>query len=105
MGYEQMLGVVLWSDPRDGTAIIWCEDHGELALYPGVETRKISGAALAAGDLIQFEVSHLGKVRFARNPRHLGSGRFPSIAAALTEAAGEIPQVRRQARRREFEIA
>ena len=30
-----MFGVVLWADPVDRKAVIWCEDHGDLAYFKG----------------------------------------------------------------------
>ena len=30
-----MLGVVLWSDSSENNAVIWCEDHGDLAYFDG----------------------------------------------------------------------
>lgn len=34
-----MLGVVLWADIDDRKAVIWCEDHGNLAYYTAAEQR------------------------------------------------------------------
>ena len=40
---SDVFGIVIWSSDVDGTAIIWCEDHKELAIYrPDQQSRGIS---------------------------------------------------------------
>jgi hypothetical protein len=67
----KMLGVVLWSDNSAKKAIVWCEDHGDLA-YIGVSKPNASHTAdFAEGDLIRFELTNDGKIRHAINPRRI----------------------------------
>lgn len=34
-----MIGVIIWSDPIERKAIVWCEDQGDLAfLKPSAES-------------------------------------------------------------------
>ena len=53
---DQMFGVVLWADASDSKAVIWCEDHGNLAYYTAAEQNVHDGLGLDAGDLIQFDL-------------------------------------------------
>ena len=60
-----MLGVVLWSDAGDNKAVIWCEDHGDLAYFNGGVDDPASLMDFDAGDLV-----HLHEIR-------AGWGRAP----------------------------
>ena len=76
-----MLGVVLWSDNHDQNAVIWCEDHGDLAFY----RRASDGMApeLDAGDLVQFELTLHQHRRMAHNPRLIAEGLYSRLADHL----------------------
>jgi hypothetical protein len=50
-----MLGVVIWTDADDSKAIIWCEDHGELAFLSQPAKVESGAEKLDQGDLIQFD--------------------------------------------------
>lgn len=80
---EQMYGVVLWTDDRDSKAVIWCEDHGNLAFYSDRGGSLHDGVSLDAGDLIQFEVGEEQDMRMARNPQRVEAGHAPSLASDL----------------------
>ena len=82
-----MLGVVLWSDTADNKAVIWCEDHGELAYFNGEGGSALDGAALDAGDLVQFEMEQESELRLARNMRRLETGAYAGLGESLVEAA------------------
>ncbi|SPF80705.1 hypothetical protein [Pseudoprimorskyibacter insulae] len=86
MADRQMFGVVLWSDDTDKKAVIWCEDHGNLAYYTHNEASDGTGLSLDAGDLIQFDVSEVRHMRLARNLRLIGQEQFPTLAQRLTGA-------------------
>jgi len=66
-----MYGVVLWSDPRAGSAVIWCEDEGELAYYeaqvPQINTSGLS--AFNPGDYVQFDMSEKDGAFRVTNPQ------------------------------------
>ena len=82
-----MLGVVLWSDTHDRNAVIWCEDHGDLAFY-----RRTAGAKtpdLDAGDLVQFEVTLHQHRRQALNPRLIAGGVYARLADQLQGVRSE----------------
>lgn len=82
-----MFGVVLWSDDEDRKAVIWCEDHGDLAFYrsPG-DAQNVS---MDAGDWVEFELSMDRNMRFAHNPRLIAEGVFPELPETL-ETAGAV---------------
>lgn len=79
-----MFGVVLWSDTNDQKAVIWCEDHGDLAFYRQPE----DGAeiSLDAGDLVQFDMTTDRHLQFAHNPRLVSEG----VCAGLADVLGQI---------------
>ena len=79
-----MFGVVLWSDVRDQKAVIWCEDHGDLAFY-----RNDSEACeieMDAGDWVQFDMKMDKNQRKAHNPRLVCEGVYPDLADSLCAA-------------------
>ncbi|WP_164658580.1 hypothetical protein [Tropicibacter sp. Alg240-R139] len=83
-----MFGVVLWSDPTDHKAVIWCEDQGDLAFYRHKdETQNLS---LEAGDWVQFDVEMQRQQRLACNPRLIQGGACRSLPDMLTAAREEM---------------
>ncbi|WP_050930004.1 hypothetical protein [Aestuariivita boseongensis] len=78
-----MLGVVLWSDPREGKAVIWCEDHGELAFYRRVDEGHSTSPEFAPGDLVQFDVETVRHLRFALNPQVVKGGLYRDLPEVL----------------------
>lgn len=80
---DQMFGVVLWADASDRKAVIWCEDHGNLAYYTESEQSVHDGIDLDAGDLIQFDLKEERDVRRARNLRRVDAGYAPTIVHDL----------------------
>lgn len=80
---ERMYGVVLWADASDKKAVIWCEDHGNLAYYSGSEPSAHQGVALDAGDLIQFDIREERDFRRARNLQRIDSGFAPDLPDQL----------------------
>lgn len=80
-----MFGVVLWSDSASGKAVIWCEDHGDLAFYTETETG--SQVLLEEGDLVEFDIMLDRQFRFANNPRVVSNSYSSGLADALTYSA------------------
>jgi len=78
-----MYGVVLWSDRRENRAVIWCEDHGDLAYYDGGEAKEHAKATLDPGDLVRFDVSEGKRMRIVSNPQVVASEQYPSLAGDL----------------------
>ena len=79
-----MFGVVLWSDTQDRKAVIWCEDHGDLAYYRSPDNG--TDVSLDAGDWVQFEMTVERHLRFAHNPKLLSEGVYSDLAGALNSA-------------------
>jgi hypothetical protein len=78
-----MYGVVLWSDAQDKKAVIWCEDHGDLAFYSGKDDSAFLGAPMDAGDLVQFDLRQERHMRLASNPRLVAEDQYPTLAHEL----------------------
>jgi len=77
-----MFGVILWSDPDREKAVIWCEDHGQLAFYND-HSASILPYAYDVGDLVEFNVEELDDLRYASDLRLVSQHEYPTLAAAL----------------------
>ncbi|MCR9125329.1 MAG: hypothetical protein NXH82_04315 [Rhodobacteraceae bacterium] len=82
-----MLGVVLWTDPDKHSAVIWCDDHGDLAFY-GLPSG-VSGPVipLRQGDMLEFDVVVERGLRFARQPSLVSQAVYPNLADQLIAAS------------------
>lgn len=83
-----MYGVVLWSNSSEDKAVIWCEDHGELAYYR--QTERETRVTLDAGDWVQFDVTMERHMRYAHNPRLVAEGLFDGLAQSLVGSEANI---------------
>ncbi|WP_146343979.1 hypothetical protein [Falsiphaeobacter marinintestinus] len=99
-----MFGVVLWSDPQEQKAVIWCEDHGDLAFYRQPDDGE--QVTLDAGDWVQFEMTMDRQMRHVHNPRLVAEGLFPEIANALPQSGHgqNLPDAIRPQTRQSAEI-
>lgn len=79
-----MFGVVLWSDSSDQKAVIWCEDHGDLAFYRQTSSQK--GPSLDVGDWVQFDLVTKRNQRMATNPKLVKHGICPDLPDVLLHA-------------------
>ncbi|MFK7753141.1 MAG: hypothetical protein AB8B51_11395 [Sedimentitalea sp.] len=97
-----MFGVVLWSDTEVQKAVIWCEDHGDLAFYNHSADQGDAVAELDPGDWVQFEVTLDRHMRLATNPRLVSEALCPDIARTLDavrqQDCGPAPMRRGSAR-------
>jgi len=91
-----MYGVVLWTDQRQNRAVIWCEDHGDLAFYRGAEG---GDAAMAAGDLVEFNLRDTGDMRLADTPRLITQRSHPTLSNELKKAGAQLGVVNAGPRR------
>jgi len=87
---RDMFGVVLWSDEQEQKAVIWCEDHGDLAFYR--KTGDAPDFTLDAGDWVQFDMTMEHRQRFAHNPKLIHEGVYPNLADALGTAPQAKPE-------------
>ncbi|SMP22734.1 hypothetical protein [Shimia sagamensis] len=100
-----MNGVVLWHDNTGGTAVIWCEDHADLAYFSAETDAGALGSGaekLAAGDLVVFDVMVIGRQRRASNLRRLAPGTPLAdhlLQAAMAVETGELGRALRAALR------
>ena len=91
-----MYGVVLWIDKSAQKAVIWCEDHGNLAYFnPQTDTvasNKSENSNLEVGDLIKFHVRNWRSVRRASKVELVDAARFTDLAGGLAVAEAELKQ-------------
>ncbi|UYV38851.1 hypothetical protein N4R57_07440 [Rhodobacteraceae bacterium D3-12] len=99
-----MYGVVLWSDKKDQKAVIWCEDHGDLAFYSASRESVFDGLTLDTGDFIEFELAGDQDLRVVRAPQLIAQNQYLGLAdnlkskglalaekaAPATKAAGNV---------------
>ncbi len=90
---RRMYGVVLWADCSDHKAVIWCEDHGDLAYYHDTTPSAHDGVALDAGDLVEFDLSQEKDLRYARNPERIVRQQYAGIAQRLRSACRVPPRI------------
>ncbi|MDP3860925.1 MAG: hypothetical protein Q8Q63_05000 [Phaeovulum sp.] len=82
-----MLGVVVWSDAVTAGAVIWCDDHAQLAYLRGRENCQCTKSWPEVGDLVQFSLRKKSGSRFARAVRVLAEAVLPQIPKDLVNAA------------------
>ncbi|MCE8006712.1 hypothetical protein [Aestuariivita sp.] len=81
-----MFGVVLWSNPQERKAVIWCEDHGDLAFYAENDVASFDDLGFDTGDLVQFDIQTDRHLRYAHNPQVVTEGLYLSLSASLERA-------------------
>jgi len=86
-----MYGVVLWSDKKDRKAVIWCEDHGDLAFYLGQDESVFGGPSLDAGDFVTFQIADDRQVRVATDPRLVADQQYLGLAESLKSKGMGLP--------------
>jgi hypothetical protein len=62
-----MIGVILWCDPADQKAVIWCEDQGDLAFLSSPETVHLPDTFVDVGDVVEFDIQAVRNTRLAKN--------------------------------------
>lgn len=87
MSLGRMCGLVLWDNSDDQKAVVWCEDQGDLAFYVEPKDTAMSGVALDAGDLIEFELREDRQFRRVTNPTLLVQDHAPELVAKLGRCA------------------
>ncbi len=97
-----MLGVVVWSKESAQSAVVWCEDHGDIAYLKGYgglaeEPDYLSPDPApprwpAVGDLVTLEIVAAGAMRLVRNLAILEADWGPALPASLKGAAKAMHQ-------------
>ena len=92
-----MLGVVVWSKECTQAAVVWCDDHGDIAYLKGygglaeqpdyVSPDPAPPRWPAVGDLVTLQTATAGGVRLVRNLTILEADWGPALPAALRGAA------------------
>lgn len=85
-----MYGVVLWSDRAQDRAVIWCEDHGDLAYYRGEGSVLSDIDTIQPGDLVQFDLAEGRGMRLAQRPRLVAQDSHPTLTQDLKRASSEM---------------
>lgn len=92
-----MYGVVLWSDRAQDRAVIWCEDHGDLAFFCGDGSASPDTPEIEAGDLVAFDLDEGRGMRLAQRPRLVAQDSHPTLTHDLKQASrdiGSLPDTR-----------
>lgn len=80
-----MYGVVLWSDSKRNKAVIWCEDHQNLAFFK-CDRGGREGSRFVPGDLVEFDLREENELRLAVDPCLVAPHEYPALAADLQSA-------------------
>lgn len=88
----EMLGVVLWSDPKSKTAVFWCDDHGDLAYFTAQAGDPEYYEAFCAGDMVSFELVFERNMRRACNPSLVQQSVCEGLDGHLRDAARNAPR-------------
>lgn len=81
-----MYGVVLWSDETCGKAVIWCDDHGDLAFYSGTD----QALRLEVGDMVQLSTRRDRRIRIVQNVSVIAQGQAPQLAEKLQDVSSRL---------------
>ena len=81
-----MMGVILWKNTNDGSAVIWCEDHGDLAYFDRPPDAMDAPWTLQAGDLVTFQLDAGSGIRRCRHLRFVDAHQYPGLAEELLSA-------------------
>lgn len=98
-----MYGVVIWSDQSTNRAVIWCEDHGDLAYFKG-DVMGTEASAISPGDLVEFDLTSSDERRLADAPRLIARKTHPSLVKDL-KRAGSLSDAPPPTRKRRPEMA
>ncbi len=89
-----MYGVVLWSDRQKNCAVIWCEDHRQLAFFRKEEHEALDTMAFDAGDLVEFDIRQEDELRLAIDPSVVTDRYHTSLAGDLIHACANTSGAR-----------
>ena len=81
-----MIGVVLWKNTDDGSAVIWCEDQGDLAYMNSDADVLNPQAFFDVGDVVEFDVLVLKNMRGVQNLCRLQDPSRPELPKRLRQS-------------------
>ena len=84
-----MLGVVLWSDPEESKAVIWCEDHRGLAFIRKEDASRQAATSFDPGDLVEFDIETDRQFRYAHNTQVVAERHFPGLSEDLARTVSD----------------
>lgn len=87
-----MIGVILWSDPEDKKAVIWCEDHGDLAFLSSPDNTHLPDRFFEVGDMVEFDISTRRNLRLAHNTKQLPSS-FGTCLKTVLKASASVDEI------------
>ena len=90
-----MIGVILWSDMAENKAVIWCEDHGDLAFLSAAESVVLPDPFFEVGDVVKFDVKTTRNLRLATNPERTEQSWGPALSdnlRSLSAISSEMAQ-------------
>lgn len=88
-----MIGVVLWKNTDDGSAVIWCEDQGDLAFMNSKDEVLDAPTFFDVGDVVEFDVLVRGNMRGVRNLSRLQDPSRPDLPTNLSAVSTDrLPQ-------------
>lgn len=82
-----MFGVVLWSSQKERTAVIWCDDHGDLAVMRQQSAVFDGNGIPKPGDLLKVEVNERDGIRLVDKAILVAEDHFSGLGDALKSAA------------------
>lgn len=84
-----MLGIIIWSDPEAHKAVIWCEDHGDLAFANGTDCLVGLAEMPGEGTLVHCVTEMRDTTRTCVRLVVLDHFAAPEIAEALRDEAAQ----------------
>lgn len=88
-----MFGIILWASKRKGTALVWCEDQGQVAFVPSPDVIVGQTGFCSVGDQVWVKLRTEGRTRYCTSLAvvdHTGSFDLPGAlrdSACQSEAA------------------
>ncbi|WP_299692362.1 hypothetical protein [uncultured Tateyamaria sp.] len=86
-----MIGVILWSDPTEKKAVIWCEDHGDLAFLSRPDAIELPDAFVDVGDVVEFDLRTKRSTRQVENVKILSEARAAPLVEELRTTQSAVP--------------
>lgn len=83
---RSMIGVILWSDPTEKKAVIWCEDHGDLAFLSRPDAVHLPDMFVDVGDVVEFELRATRNTRQVESVKVLSGARAAPLVQELKDA-------------------